>query len=154
MPICPPRFLDHLLILGQSIARIEKIANEYLPFPTEYRFPLPTSIDIDAAKHIIDQQARRLHIRWNHATKVGEAAGNVWSRAYRRDYERKRKEAAASSADDTNMQDDMEDMEVALAFRIKVLDEQREVVIEWLRGRDQVLWESFCGMVHRSFKKG
>lgn len=42
---------------------------------------------------------------------------------------------------------------VELAFRIKVVDLAREVDVEWLRGRDQVLWESFCGLVHRHFKK-
>ncbi|KAF1976537.1 hypothetical protein BU23DRAFT_528211 [Bimuria novae-zelandiae CBS 107.79] len=140
-----------------SIARIEKIANEYLPFPTEYRFALPANVDANAAKHTIDQQAHRLHLRWNwdaqNATGIGEAAGNVWSRAYRREHERKKKEAAASGGNDMEMQDDLEDMEVAIAFRIKVLHSTREVVIDWLRGSDQVLWESFCGMVHRSFKK-
>ncbi|KAF2450275.1 hypothetical protein P171DRAFT_348912 [Karstenula rhodostoma CBS 690.94] len=140
-----------------SIARIEKIANEYLPFPTEYRFALPASIDATAAKHTIDQQARRLHVRWNWvsqtATGVGEAAGNVWSRAYRREHERKMRELAASGTGDADMQNTLEDMKVALAFRITVSESTREVVVEWLRGSDQVLWESFCGMVHRSFKK-
>lgn len=84
---------------------------------------------------------------------MGEAAGNVWSRAYRRDHERKKREAAASGVEDTTMEDSLESMAVALAFRIKVLDSSKEVLLEWLRGTDRVLWESFCGMVHRSFKK-
>ncbi|KAL5400104.1 hypothetical protein PMIN03_012569 [Paraphaeosphaeria minitans] len=140
-----------------SIARIEKIANEYLPFPTEYRFTLPANIDINAAKYTIEQQARRLHIRWNwdsqSATGVGEASGNVWSRAYRREHERRMRELATSEARDAEMHSSVEDMKVALAFRIAVAEITREVVIEWLRGSEQVLWESFCGMVHRSFKK-
>ncbi|KAK7180972.1 uncharacterized protein CC84DRAFT_273337 [Paraphaeosphaeria sporulosa] len=140
-----------------SIARIEKFANEYLPFPTEYRFSLPANTDTNAAKHTIDRQARRLHIRWNwdsqSATGVGEAAENVWSRAYRRKHERRMRELAATDARDAEMHTILEDMEVALAFRIAVAENTREVIIEWLRGSDQVLWESFCGMVHRSFKK-
>jgi 23S rRNA (adenine1618-N6)-methyltransferase len=49
----------------------------------------------------------------------------------------------------------MEDQgrEVQLAFRISVVELAREIEVQWLRGRDQVLWESFCGMVHRGFKK-
>lgn len=143
--------------LRQNIARIEKIANEYLPFPTEYRFALPNNIDTNVAKHTIDQQARRLHICWtwdaHTATGVGEAAGNTWSRAYRREHERKQKEMAASGVDDSEMQNILTESQVALAFRIHVMDDTREVVISWLKGSDQVLWESFCGMVHRSFKK-
>ena len=42
---------------------------------------------------------------------------------------------------------------VELAFRIRVIGLAREIEIEWLRGRDRVLWESFCGLVHRHFKK-
>lgn len=42
---------------------------------------------------------------------------------------------------------------VKLAFRIRVVDLAREVVVEWVKGRDQVLWESLCGLVHRHFKK-
>jgi 23S rRNA (adenine1618-N6)-methyltransferase len=62
------------------------------------------------------------------------------------------KERAASAAGDTEMQNALEEMKVALAFRIKVAESTKEVVIDWLRGNDRVLWESFCGMVHRSFK--
>ncbi len=43
--------------------------------------------------------------------------------------------------------------EVELAFRIQVNDLAFRVDIEWLRGMDQVLWESFCGLIHRHFKK-
>lgn len=136
---------------------MEKIANEFLPFPTEYRFALPGDMDVTAAKHTINQQANRLHMRWNWDPEVsaglGEATGNIWSRAYRREYERKKKELAASGAGDAEMKDGIEDTKVALAFRIEVLESTREVVLSWLRGSDHVLWESFCGMVHRSFRK-
>lgn len=46
-----------------------------------------------------------------------------------------------------------ERMQVKLSFRIRVVDLAREVVVEWVKGRDQVLWESVCGLVHRHFKK-
>lgn len=40
-----------------------------------------------------------------------------------------------------------------LAVRIRVIGLAREIEVVWLRGRDRVLWESFCGMVHGRFKK-
>jgi 23S rRNA (adenine1618-N6)-methyltransferase len=50
---------------------------------------------------------------------------------------------------------DMPDGErgVELAFRIRVIGLAREIEVLWLRGRDRVLWESFCGMVHGKFKQ-
>jgi 23S rRNA (adenine1618-N6)-methyltransferase len=69
----------------------------------------------------------------------------VWSRAYRRAYDRKQKEGVV------DMQND--ERKVELAFRIRVIGLAREIEVQWLRGRDQVLWESFCGLVHRHFKK-
>jgi 23S rRNA (adenine1618-N6)-methyltransferase len=50
------------------------------------------------------------------------------------------------------MKEDSE-RKIELAFRIRVVDLARELVVEWLRGTDQVLWESFCGLIHRHFKK-
>lgn len=69
----------------------------------------------------------------------------MWSRAYRRAYERKQKEGVVDM-DEANR-------EVELAFRVRVIGLAREVDLQWLRGRDKVLWESFCGLVHRNFKK-
>jgi 23S rRNA (adenine1618-N6)-methyltransferase len=42
---------------------------------------------------------------------------------------------------------------VEMAFRIRIIGLAREIEVQWLRGRDQVLWESFCGVVHQHFKK-
>ena len=45
-------------------------------------------------------------------------------------------------------------MTQALAFRVRmsILTTPKEIVIDWLRGHDVVLWESFCGMLHGKFK--
>ena len=106
-----------------------------------------------AAKDAINKQLLALDMRWawdpTTSTGIAEAAQNVWKRAYRREHERRKKE----ESEDTDMGAGLEDKQVALAVRIKVIDDVREVLIEWLRGSDQVLWESFCGMVHRNFKK-
>lgn len=133
-----------------SIARLETIANEYLPFPTSYTIQLPSSIDPQAAKDAIHTQLAALDLSWewnaDTSTGIGEASQNVWSRAYRRAYERKQKGGLVDMVQDAERR-------VELAFRIKVVDLAREVDVEWLRGTDQVLWESFCGLIHRHFKK-
>jgi 23S rRNA (adenine1618-N6)-methyltransferase len=134
----------------QSIARIEKMANEYLPFPTSYPIQIPASIDAEAAKDAINTQLSSLDLSWTwdsvSSTGIGEASQNVWSRSYRRAYERKQREGLVDMKQDA-------ERKVELAFRIRVVDLAREVVVEWLRGSDQVLWESLCGLVHRPFKK-
>jgi 23S rRNA (adenine1618-N6)-methyltransferase len=143
-----------------DVARIEKIANEFLPFPTEYRFALLPDHDVGAVAASVDKQLGALDLRWmwdaEACTGVGEAAQIVWNRAYRREHERRKRDAAAGGASnaDSHMAGQDEDVNVALAFRVSVVGgETREVVIEWLRGTDRVLWESFCGMLHRGFKK-
>ena len=133
-----------------SVARIEKIANEYLPFPTSYHIPLPSSVAPQTAKDEINKRLEALDLQWTwdpaSSTGIGEASQNVWSRAYRRAYERRQKDGGA----DMSVK---EGRKVEFAFRVKVVDLAREVVVEWVKGVDQVLWESFCGMVHRGFKK-
>ncbi|KAF2034225.1 hypothetical protein EK21DRAFT_56869 [Setomelanomma holmii] len=133
-----------------SIARLDTIANEYLPFPTSYIIHLPSTIMPTAAKQTINTQLLSLDLRWNWdsetSTGIGEASQNVWGRAYRRAYERQKKE-------NTNMTDGEDTLNIELAFRIKVIDLASEIELQWLRGKDQVLWESFCGLIHRHFKK-
>lgn len=143
----------------QDIARIEKIANEYLPFPTEYRIALPSDTDTAMVENTLNTNISSLDLRWawnrNASTGLGEASQNVWKRAYRREHDRKNnRTAAAAGREDIEIKDEAADKEVRLAFRISINQGAGEVLIEWLRGSDQVLWESFCGMLHRTFKKG
>lgn len=44
-----------------------------------------------------------------------------------------------------------EPAEIALKFDIDVRDGDMEV--RWLRGKDNILFESFCGMLKRSMKQ-
>ncbi|KAG8625747.1 hypothetical protein KVT40_006148 [Elsinoe batatas] len=79
--------------------------------------------------------------RWESAdVGLGEARENVWSRAARR----KRKRVEHSKAKDEGG----EEQKAALAFKITVTEEGIDV--RWLRGRDHVLFESFCGMLKRA----
>lgn len=126
------------------------MANEYLPFPTCYTIQLPLSVDPQTAKDTLNAQLTSLDLTWTWnaetSSGIGEACQNVWSRAYRRAHERKKRQGV----EDMNQGDG--ENKVELAFRIKVVDLAREVDVEWLRGADQVLWESFCGLMHRHFK--
>jgi 23S rRNA (adenine1618-N6)-methyltransferase len=92
---------------------------------------------------------------WDHDASVGigEARENVWKRAYRREHDKKKKSGAVVEKADTDMAGgEAVEKKVALAFRISINQDEKEVVLEWLGGSDQVLWESFCGMLHRYFK--
>jgi 23S rRNA (adenine1618-N6)-methyltransferase len=98
-----------------------------------------------AAKNTINTHLASLDLAYDPATGIGEASQNVWKRAYRREYERKKRDGVENAGGAGRT--------VELAFRIRVIELAREVEVQWLRGRDQVLWESFCGCVHRGFKK-
>ncbi|KAH0612627.1 uncharacterized protein H6S33_009007 [Morchella sextelata] len=67
----------------------------------------------------------------------GEARGDVWSRKARRRKGRGEME--------------VEGGEVKMGFRVEVVG--GEVVVRWTRGTDQVLFESFCGMLRRCVKE-
>lgn len=124
--------------------------HDLLPFPTSYTISLPSSIPGAAACDKVDDQLAALDLswKWDAATSsgVGEASENVWGRAYRRAYERRKREGMME------IRDDAVGKKTKLAFRVTVVQLAGEITLEWLRGEDQVLWESFCGCVHRWFK--
>lgn len=124
--------------------------HDLLPFPTSYNIPLPSSFSGSAANDKLNDQLSALDLTWTWdpatAIGVGEASENVWGRAYRRAYERRKKEGHVGMGDSIPIK-------TKLAFRVTVVQLAGEVVLEWLRGDDQVLWESFCGCVHRWFKQ-
>ncbi|KAL6708074.1 hypothetical protein ACN47E_003508 [Coniothyrium glycines] len=132
-----------------AVARMERIANECLPFPTAYEIKLLPDVGPGQARERLDGALWGLDLKWvwDECATVGvvEARGNVWGRAYRRAFERKKKEGVVGMEEDGDVQ---------LVVRIRVVELARELVLEWVKGRDQVLWESFCGTVHRLFKKG
>lgn len=135
-----------------SIARPSggSFPHDLLPFPTCYTISLPSSITGPAACNKVNDQISTLDLswKWNPATSsgIGEASENVWGRAYRRAYERRKKEGMVDLRDEAPIKN------TRLAFRVIVVQLAGEITLEWLRGEDQVLWESFCGCVHRWFK--
>ena len=135
---------------SQDMARPEGFAHEYLPFPTQYTINLFKTSLIVVVKSAIDTQLRSLDLRWTgiHKTGVaiGEASQNVWNRAYRREQQKRLKSGGTETVGDQGKK-------VALAFRVSVFEEPaKKIVIDWLRGSDVQLWESFCGMLHRHFR--
>jgi 23S rRNA (adenine1618-N6)-methyltransferase len=131
-----------------EVARTGTIENEFLPFPTQYRIRLKEGMAVKEVSETINGQLRDLDLEWTWDEQgrsgVGVTALNVWRRAYRRG---QAKRTAAGEAE----QRKAAEQGVALAFRVSVVN--GEVVLDWLRGRDKVLWESFCGLIHRQFKQ-
>ena len=125
--------------------------HDLLSFPTSYNIALPSSFTGSTAVDKLNDQLSPLDLvwKWDAATStgIGETSENVWSRAYRRAYERQKREGQLE------MRNSDYDKTIKLAFRITVVQLAGEIVLEWLRGDDQVLWESFCGCVHRWFKQ-
>lgn len=79
---------------------------------------------------------------------IGETTENVWNRAYRREQQRKKK-----AGERTMEEDDIDKRKVTLAFRIQGSEKpSKTIVMDWLRGTDVPLWESFCGMIHRNLR--
>ncbi|CAI6330466.1 unnamed protein product [Periconia digitata] len=159
-----------------DVARVWGVPHELLPFPSEVKVKFGVQLenggDGGENDHVMDSDdggkvedissllntllapLDLLSWSWNHdsLSGVGEASGNVWNRAYRHKKKKETEAKQVSDAGDVGMVGN--EPNVALAFRVSVLPATQEVVVEWLRGRDQVLWESFCGMVVRRVKKG
>lgn len=125
--------------------------HDLLPFPTSYTISLPSAFSGNVACEKLDDQLAALDLSWQWnpttASGVGEASDNVWGRAYRRSYERRKREGNVDVRDEAIVK------KTKLAFRVTVVQLAGEVTLEWLRGDDRVLWESLCGCVHRWFKQ-
>ncbi|THC92950.1 hypothetical protein EYZ11_007568 [Aspergillus tanneri] len=135
-----------------SVARtISNFPKHLLPFPAEYTFDIPNG-SIDVVSEKLDAELSSLNVQWlwrkNLATGVGFAMENVWSRQARRKMH--------SVAGSTNKVE-IEESKAALGFKVQVRKEGIEnegvrVLVRWLKGRDSVLFESFCGMVKRKLE--
>ena len=144
----------------EEVARgIHHLPKNFLPFPSEYTFPVLNFTLEDIGKRL-DEIIHSLNIRWHYrpaiTTGVGFAKENVWSRSARRSKEKK--EITATMINDHGNHDSMdededEDLEPALGFKVTLRTESSGVGVEahvrWLIGHDSVLFESFCGMLKR-----
>lgn len=120
-----------------------------MPFPTEFEFNAAGGVE--EAVMMVEVLGRELELKSWDVQEVGgkvvangETAGNVWSRAARRVKARGEKFEASG------------DGGVKLGFRVVVSVKEGggcAVVVRWVRGNDQVLFESFCGVVRRRFRQ-
>ena len=130
-----------------------------MPFPSEYRFAISDKFIEETARGL-NLVLEPLFLRWqyrpNLSAGIGFAPKDVWSRSARR--QTKKEEMTAQTAsnesmDEDAMDEDDDEAEPALGFKIQLTRVEDgkgvDVLIRWLQGHDSVLFESFCGMVKR-----
>ncbi|OKL62360.1 hypothetical protein UA08_03054 [Talaromyces atroroseus] len=145
---------------------ITTLSKNLLPFPSHYSFDVsikPNDLLKQAIANINTDFSSLRHFCYSWISKqscIGYAKEDVWSRKARRKFAREQggKEQGQQSdkmqCSNDGKSKQMEEMieNAALGFRIDLslqADGSVHVVIRWLKGLDQVLFESFCGMVKR-----
>jgi 23S rRNA (adenine1618-N6)-methyltransferase len=132
-----------------------------LPFPSEFTFQV-SDLSVDAGAHKIDTEMRSLPIQWHWhgaatSTGVGFATENVWSRQARRKRQKVQPDAAnAERSTGERANPDRAAMGVKIQLTRHNISESQNgltVLVRWLRGRDSVLFESFCGMLKRKVEE-
>jgi 23S rRNA (adenine1618-N6)-methyltransferase len=124
-----------------------------LPFPTEYSIALQGKSRETAAVEI-DNVMVSLDLRWiwkqERWAGLAFTSENVWSRAARRKQQRKRNDGPNTAESMELDQDEEENSDVdTVPLGVKITVGPEMVEIRWLRGLDNVLFESFCGMLKR-----
>lgn len=138
-----------------DVSRHGDLVQAVLPLPTAQTISAPMQ-DMAWSGKKVDETLKGLDVRWQWraAAHVGvmEARENVWSRAARR---KKKFQAEQADGEDKDVkmveadgEESGEDEPVALVVKIACKDE--EVDVRWLRGRDHVIFSSFCGMLKRA----
>lgn len=140
------------LILAQEVARRDMNIKHILPLPAEYKLPIPDA-PMERFTKAIDETMHHLELQWKWNDELhlgyGRATKNVWSRSARR--KRKREGAAKQSAGQKEAEKKEDsDNDVALGFEIRLQTD--ELVLRWVQGQDQVLFESFCGMMKQTLQ--
>ena len=153
----------HDLRPRNEVARHGELVHRVVPLVTEQTIQCPL-MSAKWAGDKVNRTIKVLDVRWmwreKEKTGVMVAKDNVWSRAARR----KRHFGAAKGANNSGIEDvemangldnavkDEEDSEedepVALAVKIRCQHEQ--VDVRWLRGMDNVVFVSFCGMLKQA----
>ncbi|KAG9585504.1 hypothetical protein KCU86_g15405, partial [Aureobasidium melanogenum] len=137
------------------VARGSDIGAHILPYPTAQTIHTVGFTRQEAAD-LLNKTLEALQIKWVWRAEKwvghGMATQNVWSRSARR--KRKRVEMEQENDRDAKVQSKAlkteDPAEVLLRFSIDVREGDMEV--HWLQGKDNILFESFCGMLKRSMK--
>ncbi|KAL9036079.1 MAG: hypothetical protein Q9214_006295 [Letrouitia sp. 1 TL-2023] len=120
-----------------------------LSYPPEFSFHVKDQ-PVEKVAQRVDSLMLSLDLLWMHPQKlsgIGIANGNVWSRAARREKQRKKAEGQAEESCITTKREDC-----ALMFKIELTPAEEgsvSVKVTWLRGLEGKLFESFCGMLRR-----
>lgn len=126
-------------------------------WPTEYLIAAPEQTK-EALAESVNSTLGELGLDWSYDRKnftgVGVSKGNVWSRAARR--KKKLQElsttepstnSAKTTASVSSPLPSTEEPVQEMVFRISIAD--GSVTLRWLKGVNDVLWDSFCGMMRR-----
>lgn len=141
----------------KDIARIKDLSVSQV-WPTEYPILIPKHTK-NALADTVNSTLDTLSLDWSFdpktSTGLGVARGNVWSRHARR--KRKLQEMSAETPSSSNPVPNEKNvtdlsrstaaMEPEMIFRVSISDDL--VSLRWLKGVDDVLWDSFCGMMRR-----
>ena len=131
-----------------DVGRHGDLVHAVLPPPTAHTIAAPL-LSAEIAGERVDAALKELDVRWQWraaiATGVMEATENVWSRAARR---KKRFERGVTEGEEENeVESENED---AVGIAVKVVCRVEAVEVRWLRGMDQVLFQSICGLLKRA----
>ncbi|KAF1994031.1 hypothetical protein P154DRAFT_527342 [Amniculicola lignicola CBS 123094] len=126
----------------------------YLPDPTEYVCLMSLGQEVAAVWAKVREllvSMESLFLDWDEqeSVVVGGVAQNVWNRVYRK---AKKAKMDVGDTQDTSPVG-RKDRPVALVFRVRMPNEDRQIFLEWVRGLDSVLWISFCGWIHRAIRE-
>jgi 23S rRNA (adenine1618-N6)-methyltransferase len=131
-----------------DVARHGDLVHAVLPPPTAHTIAAPL-LSAEIAGERVDAALKDLDVRWQWraaiATGVIEARENVWSRAARR----KKRFGQGDAEGGDALEDESEDDD-AVAIAVKVVCRVEAVEVRWLRGMDQVLFQSICGLLKRA----
>jgi 23S rRNA (adenine1618-N6)-methyltransferase len=127
-------------------------------WPTEYPIIIPEHTK-EALTDSVNSTLSELSLDWSfdpgNFSGLGISRGNVWSRHARR--KRKLQEMSTSLSSDnskvaeTNFaatpSSSSAELIPEMVFRVSI--STGSVTLRWLKGVDEVLWDSFCGMMRR-----
>ena len=137
---------------GQDVARSGELVQAILPMPTAQTIHWQ-GMDRETCARLINTTTDAMDLRWQWKnsswTGLASATENVWSRAARRKQSRL---AAQSEQKGTQSDEDEDDEEETAALVVKITVEEDQVDVRWVKGRDSVLFESFCGMLKRTLR--
>jgi 23S rRNA (adenine1618-N6)-methyltransferase len=131
-----------------DVARHGDLVHAVLPPPTAHTIAAPL-LSAEIAGERINAALKNLDVRWQWrpaiATGVMEARENVWSRAARR-----KKRFGLGDAEGGEVQGGESEDEDAVGIAVKVVCRVEAVEVRWLRGMDQILFQSICGLLKRA----